>query len=326
MKSPIFLFSLPRSGSTLLQRVLMSHIDVASVAEPWLMLPFSYAYKREGVLTEYAHSVSYAAFEDFIGNLPNKEDDYYDALSIFANTLYEKQCSHNEKYFLDKTPRYYYIIPEIAKIFPDAKFIFLFRNPVHVMSSMMQTWSNGRFKKMYNYERDLYYGPQALSDGYELLKNKSFAIKYEDFVQNPYKYTKEICDYLEIDFDENMLINFASQNTKGRMGDPTGVKEYKSVDTKSLEKWKNTFNTNFRKKYIKKYIKLLDEKILEIQGYNKQKILNEIDNISPKNKLTIMQDIVDVIDIYYSNLVRLIKPNIWFGKQTKKWARKRYLS
>ena len=41
MKSPIFLFSLPRSGSTLLQRVLMSHKDIASVAEPWLMLPFT---------------------------------------------------------------------------------------------------------------------------------------------------------------------------------------------------------------------------------------------------------------------------------------------
>ena len=108
MKSPIFLFSLPRAGSTLLQRVLMSHKDVASVAEPWLMLPFSYAYKREGILTEYAHSVSYAAFEDFIGNLPNKEDDYYNALRNFAFTIYAGSIVYphfllNKKYELIRT-------------------------------------------------------------------------------------------------------------------------------------------------------------------------------------------------------------------------------
>lgn len=322
MKSPIFLFSLPRSGSTLLQRVLMSHKDIASVAEPWLLLPFGYAYKKEGVLTEYAHNVSYAAFEDFIDNLPNKEDDYYDALGSFANTLYEKQCPNNEKYFLDKTPRYYHIIPQIAKAFPDAKFVFLFRNPIHVMSSMIQTWCDGRLNKMYSFERDLNYGPEALSQGYELLKDKAYAIRYEEYVQDPKRYTQKLCEYLEIEFDENMLSSFASQNTKGRMGDPTGVKEYKSVDTKSLEKWKSTFDTDFRKRYIAKYINSIDKNVFQIQGYDKQKILNDIGKLEVKNKMFIQ----DRVDLLYSNLVRILKPNIWFGKTTKVWAKDRYLS
>jgi hypothetical protein len=300
----------------------MSHKDIASVAEPWLLLPFGYAYKKEGVLTEYAHNVSYAAFEDFIDNLPNKEDDYYDALGSFANTLYEKQCPNNEKYFLDKTPRYYHIIPQIAKAFPDAKFVFLFRNPIHVMSSMIQTWCDGRLNKMYSFERDLNYGPEALSQGYELLKDKAYAIRYEEYVQDPKRYTQKLCEYLEIEFDENMLSSFASQNTKGRMGDPTGVKEYKSVDTKSLEKWKSTFDTDFRKRYIAKYINSIDKNVFQIQGYDKQKILNDIGKLEVKNKMFIQ----DRVDLLYSNLVRILKPNIWFGKTTKVWAKDRYLS
>ena len=322
MKSPIFLFSLPRSGSTLVQRILMSHNDIASVAEPWLMLPFVYAYKKEGILSEYSHATSYAAFEDFIFNLPFKEADYYNALGDFASTLYEKQCTNNEIYFLDKTPRYYHIIQQIAQVFPDAKFIFLFRNPVHVMSSMIQTWCDGRFHKMYNYERDLYYGPKALSSGYELLKEKSYAIQYEKFVQEPEKYTKEICEYLEIEFDETILKSFAKQRTKGRMGDPTGVKQYKSVDTKSLEKWKITFNTRFRKYYIRKYIEEMDDGVLQIQGYRKQEILNEINNLKGKNTIPIQ----DILDLLYSKIVQVIKPNIWFGKFTKTWARNRFLA
>lgn len=322
MKSPIFIFSLPRSGSTLLQRVLMSHENITSVAEPWLLLPFSYAYKKEGVLSEYGHNIAYSAFEDFINNLPNKENDYYEALGAFAQNLYEKQCGNNEMYFLDKTPRYIYIIPQIVKIFPDAKFIFLFRNPVHVMSSMIQTWCDGRFKQMYVYERDLNYGPKALSEGYELLRDKAYAIQYEEYVTNPKKYTKEICEYLEIDFDKDMLSSFSSQDTKGRMGDPTGVKEYKSVDKRSLDKWKKTFNTKFRQNYIKNYIESIDESILLTQGYSKKEIMEDIENLQALSS----KSLHDRIDVVYSNLVQIIKPNIWFGNSTKVWAKNRYLS
>jgi len=68
------------------------------------MLPFCYAHKSKGVLTEYSHSLSSDALEDFISNLPNGENDYFRALNEFASALYQKQCVNNETYFLDKTP------------------------------------------------------------------------------------------------------------------------------------------------------------------------------------------------------------------------------
>jgi len=322
MKSPIFLFSLPRSGSTLLQRVLMSHKDIASVAEPWLMLPFCYFYKKEGIVSEYSHVVAYDAFEDFIRNLPNGENDYYKALEQFAKTLYQNHCLNNEMYFLDKTPRYYNIIPEIAKIFPNAKFIFLFRNPIHIFASMINTWCNGRFKCLYSYHRDLNDGVRLISEGYELLKNKAYALQYEKFVINPKKYIKEISKYLEIDFDDNMLVNFSKQNTKGRMGDPTGVKKYKSINSYTLNKWKKTFNTSFKKSYLIKYIESLDETILNIQGYDKKVLLEEIKNLKVKHCICIR----DRLDVLYANLIRIIKPTIWFGKRGRKWSWNKFLS
>lgn len=319
---PLFIFSLPRSGSTLLQKILMSHNNIASVAEPWLLLPFVYSLKQEGVLTEYGHCRMYKALEDFIKNLPNKEHDYYQALGTFANTLYEKQCRNNEIYFLDKTPEYYLIIPEIIKIFPNAKFIFLFRNPVHIMSSIIQTWSQGNLKKLYGYHMDLNYGPQALSNGFNLLKNKSYAIKYEDFVTEPKKYVYEICDYLGIEFDDNMLSNFYSQDTKGKMGDPSGIKDYKNISIESLDKWKLTFNTTFRKKIVLDYISNIDDAVLLLQGYDKKQIIDEINNL----KVTRKGFIKDRLDIEYSLFIRILKLNIWFRKETKNWAMDRYLS
>jgi hypothetical protein len=322
MKSPVFIFSLPRSGSTLLQRVLMAHSKIASVAEPWLMLPFSYAVKPTGVLAEYSHNVSAAAFEDFIENLPNKENDYYSALGTFASTLYEKQCKNNEVYFLDKTPRYYLIIPEILKAFPDAKFIFLFRNPVHVMSSMMQTWSDGGFRKMYAYDGDLNTGPKALSEGYQLLGDKAFALQYEQFVSDPLFYTNEICNYLGLDFEEEMVDSFSNQDTKGRMGDPTGVHDYKSVSTASLNKWKKTFSTSFRRQIAYDYLNKIDEQTIATQGYDKKELLDEVQDIKVKYSCSIK----DRIDLFYAKIVRYTKANMYFGKNTRAWARSRFLS
>ena len=44
---PIFIFSITRSGSTLLQRVIAAHEGVATVSEPWVLLPYLYTL-REG--------------------------------------------------------------------------------------------------------------------------------------------------------------------------------------------------------------------------------------------------------------------------------------
>ena len=322
MKSPVFLFSLPRSGSTLLQKVLMSHHDIASAAEPWIMLPHLYACNEEGLLAEYSHKISFTAVNEFITGLEHQKEDYFNALGVFFSTLYENQCSQNETFFLDKTPRYYNIIPDIARVFPDAKFIFLFRNPINVMSSMMHTWSDGNLKRLYAFERDLKQGPRLMSEGYDLLRNKSYAVQYEDYVSNPEKYTKEICEYLEIEYDQTMLEVFSQQNTTGsiNIGDSTG--EQKFISDKSLNKWRNTFNTGFRKKIAYKYVMGIKGSVLEVQGYNKKEILKDIEEL----KITRKYFFKDRLDYVYSLLVRYLKLNLFFGKNQNIWARNRFLS
>lgn len=49
-----FLVSLPRSGSTLLQRIVSNHPDIHTVAEPWFMLHPLYALKRGEFIAEDA--------------------------------------------------------------------------------------------------------------------------------------------------------------------------------------------------------------------------------------------------------------------------------
>jgi hypothetical protein len=71
--TPIFLLSLPRSGSTLVQRVLAAHDGVATAAEPWILLPQIYALRTEGAYAEYGHALATRAIGDFARNLDGGE-------------------------------------------------------------------------------------------------------------------------------------------------------------------------------------------------------------------------------------------------------------
>jgi len=321
MKSPIFIFSLPRSGSTLLQRLLMSHDKISSVAEPWILLPQVYATKNQGVVSEYSSMGSYVAINEFIENLPEGRDTYIRAQRIFFLELYSKMCKEGEIYFLDKTPRYYFIIDEIVEIFPNAKFLFLFRNPVQVYSSLIKTFSNNKLF-YFHMDEDVVLGTKLLSEGYEKYKEKSIAINYEDFVKNPEFQVKKIFEYLNLEIDMSVISNFNKQNTKGSKGDPTGVVNYLSISPKSLDKWKETFATFIRKKHLLSVISKIDSKSLLTQGYDKLEILEEVREI---NVSFFNYFLTDLKDLFKYKIIRKFSFLLFFSK-TYSWAKEKMLS
>ncbi len=279
----LFLFSLPRSGSTLLQRLLAAHPKISTVSEPWLLLPFCYTLKPAGVFSEYDHGTCYNAISDFVQQLPNKEYDYNHALSNFAHTLYEKAGDLEALYFLDKTPRYYLIIPEIAKIFPSAKFIFLFRNPLQIMASHIDSWTKGRLR-LERYYIDLYQGPKLLAEGYENLKGKSIKVHFDNLIKNTDKTLKNILDYLELEYDPSLIENFNKVKLDGQFGDKEGYFKYNQIESKTFDKWKEVFATKYRKKFSKKYISKFSHQDLKTFGYNRDMLVKLIDNLKIQKK------------------------------------------
>jgi len=307
----IFLFSLPRSGSTLLQRILASHPKIGTCSEPWLLLPFFYALKFFGSHTEYSQTLSSQAIQEFISNFPGGEDDYYEAMRDFSLSLYTKALNSGEAFFLDKTPRYFLIMPEIAKAFPNAKFIFLFRNPLHVLSSVISTWMKGRLRIEYNYI-DLFEGPRLLADGFKQIKDKSIWLDYEDLVRDPTGSLDKISEYLGIEYDESILSRFHNIDLFGKMGDPTGVNEYKNIDTSPLEKWKSVLNTGYRKKYAIKYLSHIGSDNLQTFGYDLAELTKEVEQIRSRRG----KGLRDRMDLFMCLLFRILE--VPFFKKNRK--------
>ena len=290
----IFIFSLPRSGSTLLQRMLYAHSQVSSAPEPWILLPFIFARKFKKAESVYGSDWSAESLNEFLSLLPEGESEYYMYLQDFFIKLYRAVSDNNSVYFVDKTPRYYMIIPEIAKIFPEAKFIFLFRNPISVFASVMELWHRSRPFFRNNFV-DLFKGPNLLASGYRLIEAKSLALNYEALVTEPEESMRKISNYLNLTYEAKMVNGFKGAFLQSQKGDPY-VYSHSSIQKISMEKWRGVIDTKVKKLYLKKYIQNLDFEDLNLMEYDKPTLISEIEEVKTGLNLGIVDFLYLIID------------------------------
>lgn len=287
---PLFIFSLPRSGSTLLQRLLATHPEVATASEPWLLLPYLYALKENGICAEYSHRTARIALEDFVSELPNGKNDYLHSLHDFVMHLYVKAAKQEATYFLDKTPRYHLIADEIVNLFPEGEFIFLWRNPLAIIASLMETFHQGKWNA-HHFEVDLFSGLNNLIEVYERYGERMKVIRYEDLLIHPEIECAELFNSLGLMSDNTELSKFNKVALRGCMGDPTGVKQYSTLSTEPLEKWKLLLTNPLRKAWCRRYLKKIGENRLRVMGYDMRTLLDELDGI-PTNSYLIGSDLL----------------------------------
>ncbi|CAN5750167.1 hypothetical protein BH18ACT17_BH18ACT17_16760 [soil metagenome] len=274
---PLFLLSMPRSGSTLAQRVLAAHPEVATAAEPWVLLPHLYASRERGIAAEYTQPIAARAIAEFAQSLPRGEQDYREAIHDMALDLYTRAAGEGATYFLDKTPRYHYVVDDLLQIFPDAKFVFLWRNPLAVVASIVETWTKGRWN-VDRWQGDLR-GVVPLVDAYRANGDTTLAVRYEDLVSRPDTTWPRVFDHLGLPFDDGLLTRFNDVALQGSMGDPTGVRRYSTISDEPLEKWRATLANPYRKRWCREYLRWIGAERLTVMGYDLDELLGQMDEI-----------------------------------------------
>ena len=284
---PIFVFSVSRSGSTLIQRVIAAHSGVATVSEPWILLPYLYTLRSRGVSAEYEHELMVMAIEDFCRELPEQGEDYLTELRDFVLRLYDKAAGGEARYFLDKSPPYCLIAEEIMRLFPEGKFIFLWRNPLSIVASVIQTWEQWHPTI---YRSDLFIGLPRLVAAYRAHGARAYSVRFEDLVGGDAHRWKGLMDYLGIEFEPDALSRFSEVELNGRMGDPTGVERYSALSSEPQEKWKSTLANPLRKEWCRRYLRFLGDKRLAVMGYDGERIIREL-NAQPTSIRYLIPDL-----------------------------------
>ncbi|MGI9290615.1 MAG: sulfotransferase, partial [Gammaproteobacteria bacterium] len=84
----VFIISQPRSGSTLLQRILGAHTEIAISSEPWIMLHPVYGLREQGISTDYSADWAVRGVTEFLDNYTDGQEVYDDGIRAFAQTIY----------------------------------------------------------------------------------------------------------------------------------------------------------------------------------------------------------------------------------------------
>ncbi len=236
----IFLIGAPRSGTTLLARMLGAHSAVYQRAEPHLITPIAHlGYFGKVQKAPYDPNNVEQAIREFVADLPRGEADYLDALRAYTDTLYERILAngHGKRLFLDKTPAYALVLPFLTRLYPRARYVVLTRHPLAVLSSYVESFFDGDWNVAITHNPILARYVPALA---WMLRERPVAlvhVKYEELVRDPETHFRRICEHLGIPFEAGAIAYGESGDAPKGLGDPTGVGQHTRPVATSVSKW-----------------------------------------------------------------------------------------
>ncbi len=265
----IFIISQPRSGSTLLQRVLGNHKELVISSEPWLMLHPAYGLRESGIQADFAADWAAHGVREFLEHYTDGLEVYDEGIRAFAQTIYGNAIAKGGgTCFIDKTPRYLLILDDLQRLFPAAKFIFLLRNPLSVLASIVNTQISHDLYTLERFREELLDGPANMLKAIESLGDHAIVVRYEDYVTAPEEHTRTICSKLGIGYQPGMVDYSDSEPVKGFMQDRTGIHQHTKPSETRIESWKQLLADRTQIHYAKNYLEALGRDTVARFGYS----------------------------------------------------------
>ncbi len=224
--APIFVLGQPRTGTTLIERIITSHSQVHSAGE---LQQFGLALRR---LSNYQNPKRFSA-ELFAAV---KE---LDATKIGNLYLQSSQRLQGETpYFVDKLPQNYLMIPLILKSLPNAKIVHLVRNPMDAcFSSFKQLFADAYLHSYDQREMARHHVRyrNLMQVWRERFPDRFFEISYEATARDIEPNARQLIDYLGLPW-EDACLNFHQQKTAVSTASAVQVRE--PAHTRSIDRWK----------------------------------------------------------------------------------------
>ncbi|HKY02823.1 MAG TPA: sulfotransferase [Burkholderiales bacterium] len=279
----VFIISPPRSGSTLLQRMIGSHSAVQTHPEPHILTPLAFqGYFYRVDKAAYNHKVAANALREFVEELPNGEDDYLDACREYCRVLYGRALPVGKRFFLDKTPNYAdAILPLLPRLFPSAKYIVLTRHPLAILSSRAHTFYRGDYD-LAHYTRDLLNGfVPAIARFLRDAPVPALHIKYEQLATAPEQEMKRVLDYLGLGYEENCIVFGEHRHVNKSYGDPK-INLHSRPVSDSINAWISDFiGRPDRKTLCERNLASISDADLRDFGYSRELIWQPLNDVAP---------------------------------------------
>ena len=223
-ESPIFILGLPRSGTTLVERILSSHSQVGSLGE----------------INNLAFSIIHG-----VGPHQGKLDLIEQSIKLNMDQLAKRYTHATRGYgltqslLIDKTPLNFLYLGLIKKAYPKAKIIHLYRSPMDSCYAMFKTL----FRMGYPFSYDLndlaeyYIAYHHLMQHWRLIfPNGFYELNYQDLVLEPQQQANKLAEYCDLAWEPAML-EFSSNKTASATASAAQVRD--GIYKTSVSRWKS---------------------------------------------------------------------------------------
>ncbi|WP_158880636.1 sulfotransferase [Rhodanobacter sp. L36] len=226
---PIFIIGMPRSGTTLVERIISSHLDVQSAGE---LLNFAMSLKFvSGSKTEKMID------PDIVSRV--HDTDWNRLGEIYLSST--RPATGQRPRFIDKLPHNFLYAGFIAKAMPNAKIICLRRNPMDTcLSNFRQLFApNSPF---FDYSFDLldtgrYYVlfDRLMAHWQRVFPGRILEIDYEDLVDSQEENSRRLLEFCDLPWNDACL-RFEENSSPVATASSVQVREplYRSA----MERWK----------------------------------------------------------------------------------------
>lgn len=238
MDKPVFVLGCDRSGTTLLSLLLSQSPDLHMTLESGF-IPDLYEKRQEyddftepkqrwyfirdlQTTNATSNTIAFDIFE--LTDVQAEESLKRAAPTNYAgaiDALFSKTAHMNNKSrWGNKTPKYVHNIDLLVKLFPKAKIVHLIRDPRDVAASIKRVGWTHTIKEA------AIFWKERVSDG---LKGRTFdddtyyELKYESLLEQPDRTLKNLYDWLDIDFSEEVIDQYRQDKNR------TSIEKHKDL-------------------------------------------------------------------------------------------------
>ncbi len=222
--TPFFVLGVPRSGTTLVQLILDSHSEIAVCPETYLFGILDRTHSNQTIDKEWQYFEIIRTLEqrlagfndlavDLVEELKNSKSPYTGSTDAFLRQIQASYLARKNKRICgEKTPEHIHFLAGLRGICPEAKIIFVIRNPFSVIQSLFK--SQRLSPAVSGYSRSTLIRRSALMvrQGWEDRESflhqsteNTYTIQYEKLTTSPQEEIRRLCQFLEVPFEEGML-------------------------------------------------------------------------------------------------------------------------
>ncbi len=197
-ESPIFIIGLPRTGTTLVERIIGSHSAVHSAGE---ISALTDAVASVAVRDAPRLATTWLGLVESMGGL--------DGAPIAREYLARAGAWRGDRpRFSDKAPANFFYCALIFRAFPNARVVHLNRHPLAACHAIYKARFNGGYPFSYDLTElaDFYVSYRRLmAHWHEILPGRIFDVSYEEVVTVQEATTRRLLEYLDLPFEEGCL-------------------------------------------------------------------------------------------------------------------------